>query len=74
MTAGVQCETCRAFSPQPSGRWLYVVSPAAEPSLMSVLGIGRRDEPATFCSMRCLVEWGYVQLVTGEPAAGQEPS
>ena len=73
MTAGVQCETCRKFSPSPGGAWLYLVRPSAEPSIMAQLGIGQRDEPLTFCRVRCLVEWGYVQLVTIEPATGTEP-
>lgn len=72
MTAGVQCETCRAFSPQPCGQWLYLVRPAADP-VMATLGLGPRDDLATFCSLRCLVEWGYVKLAAGEPATGTEP-
>ena len=72
MTAGVQCETCRAFSPHPSSAWLYVIRPAAEPSIMTALGIGPKEDPLTFCSVRCLAEWAYVRLVTSEP--GTEPS
>ena len=40
---------------------------------MAQLGIGQRDDPLTFCAVRCLAEWAYVQLVTSEPATGQEP-
>ena len=75
MTAGVQCETRRKFSPQPSGKWLYVIHPpAAEMAVMASLGIGPREDPLTFCRLRCLAEWAYVQLAVGEPATGKEPS
>ena len=73
MTAGVQCKTCRRFAPSAPPGWLYIVRPAAEPSFMASLGIGPRDEPATFCSMRCLAEWAYVQAVTFGAPAGTEP-
>ena len=73
MTAGVQCETCRTFCPQPSGRWLYVVRPSAEPSIMASLGIGPREDPLTFCRVLCLAEWAVVQAAISEPATGQEP-
>ena len=42
--------------------------------MATMLGIGPRDDPATFCSVRCLAEWAYVQLATNEPATGKEPS
>ena len=74
MTAGVQCETCRKFSPPPSGGWLYVVRPTAEPSIMASLGLGQRDEPLTFCRVLCLAEWAVVQAAISEPATGKEPS
>lgn len=75
MTAGVQCETCRRFVPSAPPGWLYVVRPTAvEPSIMASLGIGPREDPLTFCAVRCLAEWAYVQLVTSEPATGTEPS
>ena len=75
MTAGVQCETCRVFCPQPSGRWLYVVRPSAEPSsIMASLGIGPREDPLTFCRVLCLAEWAVVQAAINEPATGTEPT
>jgi hypothetical protein len=72
VTTGVQCETCRVFSPQPSGQWLYLVRPVTEPSVLAALGVIGGD-PGTFCSPRCLAEWAYVQAVTGSPATGIEP-
>ena len=74
MTAGVQCDTCRTFSPSTPSSWLYVVRPSEGPSIMASLGIGPREDPGTFCSVRCLAEWAYVQLAAGEPATGTEPS
>jgi hypothetical protein len=76
MTIGVQCETCRKFAPSTPPGWLYVVvRPSAEPGILASLWTGQRerDDPGTFCSMRCLAEWAYVQVVTGEPATGTEP-
>ena len=74
MTAGVQCDNCRKFAPtQPPG-WLYVVQPSAEPAYLLIVMGTPRDEPAMLCSMRCVAEWAYVALVTGEPATGVEPT
>ena len=73
MSAGVQCETCRRSAPSTPPGWLYVVRPVAEPSIMSALGIGQRDEPLTFCRVLCLAEWAIVQAATSEPATGIEP-
>jgi hypothetical protein len=57
MSAGVQCDTCRRFAPSTPPGWLYLVCPSGEPSVLSALGFGGpRDEPGTFCSMRCLAE------------------
>ena len=73
LTAGVQCDNCRKFAPMQPPGWLYVVQPSAEPSFLASLGVGSsRDEPGTLCSLRCLAEWAYVQVVTSEPATGQE--
>jgi len=41
---------------------------------LSALGIGvPKDEPAAFCSMRCLAEYAIVQAAAGEAATGMEP-
>jgi hypothetical protein len=75
MTAGVQCDTCRRFAPSTPPGWLYLVRPAAEPSILSAFGIGGpKDDPGTFCSMRCLAEYAIVQAAAGEAATGKEPT
>ena len=77
MTAGVQCDTCRRFAPSTPPGWVYLVRPSAEPSMpsmLSALGYGApREEPAAFCSMRCLAEYAIVQAAAGEAASGTEP-
>jgi len=74
MTAGVQCDTCRRFAPGPPPGWLYLVrQPSSEPSILASLGIGPREEPGTFCSMRCVAEYAIVEAAAGEPATGSEP-
>ena len=73
MTAGVQCDTCRRFAPSTPPGWLYLVRPSAEPPILSALGIGPKEEPGAFCSMRCLAEYAIVQAALGEPASGTEP-
>ncbi len=75
MSAGVQCETCRVFSPAPGGRWLCVVRiPDGGPSsVLASLGIGPREDPATFCSILCLAEWAYAYAMTVAAPAGTEP-
>ena len=65
---------CRKFAPMQPPGWLYVVQPSAEPTSFLASLAGSRDEPGTWCSMRCLAEWAYVQAMTGEPATGIEPA
>lgn len=74
MTAGVQCDTCRTFTPQPSASWLFLVRPEAQPSVMSaLLGASRSEDPATFCSWKCLADYAIARaLVEGQPAP-EEP-
>jgi hypothetical protein len=71
---GNRCDApgCTAFSP-PSCRWLYLVQPPEDSSVLAALGIGRA-EPLTFCSMLCVAQYAYVQAVVEGSATGQEPS
>ena len=71
MTVGLQCDTCRRFVPGSPPSWLYLVRQPPEPSILSSLGIGR-EEPAAFCSMKCVAEYAYVQAI--DAASGTEPS
>jgi hypothetical protein len=64
MAAGNQCDTCRTFAPQGSPRWLYLVRQPTEPPSFVESMLGCRTEPLTFCSMRCVAEYAYVQVVT----------
>ena len=75
MTAGLQCDTCRTFASQTAVPWLYLVRQTAEQSFLSSLSsaLGYQPaDPATFCSMRCLAEFAYVQLAAGGAATGTE--
>ena len=74
MTAGNQCDSCRKFVPQHAPGLLYLVQQPHEPPsfVESMLG-SSRAEPLTFCSMRCVAEYAYVQVVTEGKPAGTEP-
>ena len=74
MTAGVQCDTCRTFTPEPSGQWLHLV-PHPDPVssiLSSVLG-SRSGPSASFCSVQCLAEYAIARALVEGYAAGEEP-
>ena len=74
MTAGHQCDNCRKFVPDQSPGLLYLVQqPSESPSFITQM-FGTPSEPLTFCGMRCVAEYAYVQVVTGdEQATGIEP-
>ena len=77
MTAGTQCDTCRAFgSPHAPGWFVLYQYPAAEdapPPLLSAL-FGNPSEPLTFCTVKCLAEFATARaLVEGMPAPKEEP-
>ena len=78
MTAGTQCDTCRAFGPPHAPGWFVLYQyPAGEetaPSILSAL-FGNPSEPLTFCSVRCLAEFATARtLIEGQPAPeGPQP-
>ena len=74
MTAGVQCDTCRTFTPQPSVSWLYLLRPEVQPSVMTAIFGGHSEHPPVFCSWRCLADYAIVRaLAEGEPAGIEPP-
>jgi len=77
MTAGTQCDTCRAFgSPHAPGWFVLYQHPSGEdgaPSIMSAL-FGNPSEPLTFCSVGCVAEFATARsLVEGQPAPEEPP-
>ena len=79
MTAGTQCDTCRAFGPPHAPGWfvLYQYPGNDEddprPSVLSAL-FGNPSEPFTFCTVKCLAEFATARaLVEGQPAP-EEPA
>lgn len=73
MTAGVQCDTCRTFTPQPSSSWLFLVRPEAQPSIMSVLtGSSQSEGPLAFCGWKCLADHAIVEALAEGKAEGVE--
>jgi len=74
VSAGLQCDTCRAFAQGGTPGWLFVAQqpePSATFSFASMFG--QPAEPLTFCTFRCLAEWAYVRAVALGPATGKEP-
>jgi len=73
MSAGHQCDTCRKFMPQNAPGLLYLVQqPQESPSFITQM-FGTPSEPLTFCTMRCVAEYAYVQMVAESKPAGTEP-
>jgi hypothetical protein len=73
VAAGSQCDSCRKFVPQHAPGLLYLVQQPTEPPSFVESMLGCRAEPLTFCSMRCVAEYAYVQVVTSDRATGTEP-
>jgi len=76
VTAGTQCDNCRAFGPPHPPGWFCVAQQPGEddrPTSLAAALFGRPSEPLTFCSIRCLSEWAYVRNAAAEAAAGTEP-
>lgn len=78
MTTGNRCDgpACATFSPPGDRRWLYLVcQPDSPPSPLAALGIGPVPvEPLTFCSMRCVAQYAWLEAVVPGPATGAEPA
>ena len=76
MTAGTQCDSCRAFGPVHASGWFYVAQQPGEedePKSFAAALFGNPSEPLTFCTIRCLADWAYVRNAAAEAAAGTEP-
>ena len=74
MTAGVQCDTCRAFTPAPGHTWLSLARVQERVSMMDILTGSQQEYPSAFCSWRCLADYAIVRaLIEGQPAP-EEPT
>jgi hypothetical protein len=69
---GNQCDNCRKFGVHPAG-WLYLVQHPEQPSSFMSSLFPQPADPLTFCSMRCVAEYAYVQAVAKDAATGTEP-
>lgn len=70
MTAGIQCDTCRKFSPTGAG-WLALNNLAAQVSFMDML-TGPQEYPPAFCTWKCLADYAIARaLVEGQPVEGE---
>jgi len=58
---GMQCDNCRAFTATIAPSWLILQQVSSEPGLFTRTGL---EMAGTFCSVRCLAEWSYVQSVS----------
>ena len=75
MTAGVQCDTCRTFSPSHAPGWFFLSQIPGEeqvPSIMTKL-FGNSCEPLTFCTVKCVAEFATARALVEEQPAGEEP-
>ena len=71
MSLGIQCDTCRIFTPSPAAGWLHVVRRATGGH-----GHARRQlgaAMASFCSMLCLAQYAMARTLVEGRAAGEEP-
>ncbi len=76
MTAGTQCDTCRAFGPPHPPGWFYLGQQPGEdraPSSLVAALFGNPSEPLTFCSIKCLAEFATARALVEEQPAGEEP-
>ncbi len=73
MSAGSQCDNCRAFVPVRQPGVLYLVQQHPAESSFAAM-FGTPSDPLTFCAMRCVAEYAYVLAVATEGAAGTEPT
>ena len=76
MSAGTQCDNCRAFGPSQAPGWFWLQQQPGEgeqPQTIFTALFGNHGEPLTFCTVKCLADWAYVHAMTGEAAAGSEP-
>lgn len=58
---GMQCDNCRVFAAMAAPSWLIVQQVSEEAHLFSRTAV---EMVGTFCSVRCLADWSYVQSVS----------
>jgi hypothetical protein len=74
VSAGVQCDTCRDFTPSPAAGWLHVVRLGEPAGVMAMLtGGSETSVTASFCSMLCLAQYAMARALVDGRAAGEEP-
>jgi len=72
MSAGSQCDNCRAFVPVHQPGLLYLVQQQPPTDVIAAM-FGTPSDPLTFCGMRCVAEYAYVVAVATAAPAGTEP-
>lgn len=73
MTAGIQCDTCRVFSPSGNG-WLTLARLERTSIMEQLFPGGPQEYPPAFCTWKCLADYAIVRtLVEGQPAP-EEPA
>ena len=75
MTAGTQCDTCRAFGPPHAPGWFVLHQYPGDEERQSVLSalFGNPSEPLTFCTVKCLAEFATARALIEQQPAGEEP-
>jgi hypothetical protein len=74
MTAGVQCDNCRAFAPMPATGWLHLLQQGEPSGFMAALtGNPEVSVAATFCSMKCVAQYATACALISGKATGEEP-
>jgi len=72
VTAGVQCDTCRKFSPS-GGNWLHLGRITERVSFMDILTGAPQEYPPAFCTWKCLADYAIARaLLEGQPAGEEQ--
>ena len=73
MSAGLKCDgpACPEFAPQ-HAPWYFLAKQGGMPDFLDHLFGTPSAGPLTFCSLKCVADYGYVQHAVSGSATGTE--